>query len=107
MEGPLFSFFFFFLLRWHSLVSQSEAARSRLTNQSERPQREKSLLFCLFGYLLSLYQHSLGGETRPGGALLYTKAALCLRPDHLWAVFLTYRQIAAHCHLLIASIIDS
>lgn len=78
-----------------------------MTNPSERPPREKSLLFCLFGYLLSLYQHSLGRETRPVGALWYTKTALCLRLDHLQAVFLTYREIAAHCHLLIALIIDS
>lgn len=71
MEGPPF-------FCWHSLVSSPtnrRAAGGRLTNQSERLQREKSLLFCLFGYLLSLYQHSLGGETRPVGFLCAQREA--------------------------------
>lgn len=62
-----------FLLALFSEHSWPIRGEKELLYKSERSlQWEKSLLLCVFGYLLSLYQHALGGE-------MYSIQFLCIQ----------------------------
>lgn len=70
-------------LCWHSFSVHFGPIRTQkepLEKSEWKSQREP--LLWLFGYLLSLYQHSLGGKWRPLSAIVYNESPLS-ELDHL------------------------